>query len=485
MKEKRLLSIFIWITIGLTSHITAQLALESDISTDPSSSLPNYFYAVDDDIFFSANDGQFGEELWKYDINTEALTRVTDIRPYSLDTRPTSFFHFRNRLFFSSLSNSSYYYDLTTLEVVQVDGGTKDQGSYLVHNNTLYFSARSSSHNTRLYKYDYDNNEAILILDADPDTRNETISNLFIHDDIFYLTVSGVYYTFDVNTLIATELESLPAISAGKFVTYRDKLYCKAQLDEATGRELVEYDPNTDQARLVNDLWNNQGHADPNSMTIINDKLVFIGRVGAKRDIYVYNADTDEVSKVSPLDTESSRSIDPYFIGVVNDRLYFRGNSSDYGIETFILNIETGDINIAFETISGQESDLTYGQYLYQNKVYFGGNLDNLGSEFYSYDITDQSITLIEDINPTTQSSYPTQLTIYNDKIFLSAHSDEFSRTALWSYNPSSGQLDLITDPDSNDPITQSDLLNIINGELYLTKHFTEFGKELARYRVK
>src|SRR5262249_56623152 len=95
----------------------------------PYGSNPQHLTAVDDQLFFAANDGVHGTELWKSDGTAAGTILVKDIRPGS---------------------SGSYPYSLTA-----VDG-------------TLFFTANDGVHGTELWKSDGTTKGTALVPDIRP-----------------------------------------------------------------------------------------------------------------------------------------------------------------------------------------------------------------------------------------------------------------------------------------------------------------------------
>ena len=102
------------------------LSLVSDIRPGASSSYPDAFAIVGNELFFAAHDGTHGEELWKSDGTTNGTVLVKDIRPGSSG---------------SGINNP------------------------IVVGNTVFFKANDGVHGTELWKSDGTANGTVLVKD--------------------------------------------------------------------------------------------------------------------------------------------------------------------------------------------------------------------------------------------------------------------------------------------------------------------------------
>ena len=66
----------------LCSTLSSQVVLERDINEQPAPSNPANFIQLGANIYFEADDGINGSELYKYDLITEAAELIANIRPY-------------------------------------------------------------------------------------------------------------------------------------------------------------------------------------------------------------------------------------------------------------------------------------------------------------------------------------------------------------------------------------------------------------------
>ncbi len=154
----------LWITDG-TSENTIAIA---DINTASFNLQLENFTGGDNILYFSANSENEGRELWRSDGTTVGTYLLKDINPGSggagfSDTDDWLFFN--NQLYFSADDGSSgeelWISDGTdggTILVEINDGiGNSNPSSFVVFENEIYFTAFTSSTGTELYKYTPEN----------------------------------------------------------------------------------------------------------------------------------------------------------------------------------------------------------------------------------------------------------------------------------------------------------------------------------------
>ena len=123
-----------------------------------SSSAPANLTVWGDNLYFTAEDGVNGRELWQFD-GTEA-TRVTDINPEIGDSNPQELTVFNDALMFSATDGTSgrELWRLDVMEATRVtdlnpDAGDTAPSGFTVFNDTLIFSADDGT-GRRLWRYE-------------------------------------------------------------------------------------------------------------------------------------------------------------------------------------------------------------------------------------------------------------------------------------------------------------------------------------------
>src|SRR5262249_9160115 len=146
--------------------------LVNDLHPGSDGSDPSYLTAVGSTLFFQANDGSHGIELWKSNGSSTGTVLVKDIRPGSA----AAFNTYGNSLRFaynaavvsgtlvSAANDGSHGLELwksngTSTGTVMVKnirpGSSGSKPAYLINvSGTLFFAANESSHGTELWKSD-------------------------------------------------------------------------------------------------------------------------------------------------------------------------------------------------------------------------------------------------------------------------------------------------------------------------------------------
>ena len=167
-----------------------EVGLAYDLNPGSASSSPANFVVFNNLLYFSANDGVNGTELWKYD-GTNTPVRVTQICPGSGSSNPANPCVYNNALYFSANDGSSgaelWKYDGTNAtrvaDIVPGSGGSSP-ASLTVFNGTLYFVAQDTNSVRALWKY---NGSAVSLVT----NVNTGSASSFPYDGIAF---NGAYY---------------------------------------------------------------------------------------------------------------------------------------------------------------------------------------------------------------------------------------------------------------------------------------------------
>jgi ELWxxDGT repeat protein len=145
-----------------TVSANGTLTLVKDIFPGLSPSSPQDLTNMNGTLFFTADDGAHGKELWKSDGTTTGTTMVADINPGRSQSLPVGLTDMNGTLFFS-ISNDTNGRELWksdgtttgTTMVADINPGSADSlPTELTNmNRTLFFTADDGAHGTELWKY--------------------------------------------------------------------------------------------------------------------------------------------------------------------------------------------------------------------------------------------------------------------------------------------------------------------------------------------
>ena len=326
------------------------------------SSIPQELTVIGDLVYFTADDGENGRELWVSDGTTEGTKLVKDINPgfddseyiYAkigksrrlenprpLDSFPDDLTEFNGKLYFSAddgeTGDELWVSDGTeagTKLVKDIEPTISEYGdpygsspsNLIEFQDRLFFSASNSEQGNELWVTDGTTEGTQLFKDINPGTPPNSFGsvfidssprNFFVFDDKLFFTADngsvgqelwvsdgtseGTKLVKDIEPTVNTSYDGESVFPEGSYVyeftEFNGRLYFTADTNE-TGRELWVTDGTTEGTQLVEDL---------------------------------YPGSNDSYASVFP---NSSR---PYFLTVVGNELFFAADNGETGTELFKL----------------------------------------------------------------------------------------------------------------------------------------------------
>lgn len=177
-----------------TDGTTAGTMLVKDINPGTASSNPTDLVNVGNVIFFAANDGTDGAELWKTDGTAAGTVMVKDILPGAGSSNPSNLTNVNGTLFFSATDaagNASLWKsDGTAAGTVELATVTASDLTNV--SGILYFNGEDSTHGYELWNSDGTAAGTVLVDDIYPGTISSYPTNLTaVGSEVFFSTGPG------------------------------------------------------------------------------------------------------------------------------------------------------------------------------------------------------------------------------------------------------------------------------------------------------
>ena len=362
-----------------------QVVLVKDINTNvnpiygyyrpPSArgSYPGSLIEFKDKLYFSANDGENGNELFVSDGTATGTQLVADINPN------INYDYYRPS--FSSGSNPGVYDNNDRLSFPQ---GSYPQGSYpysfIEFNNKLYFSASDGKRGSELWVSDGTAEGTQLLAEINPASAN----NIF--DD------EGA------------------GSNPSNFVEFNNKLYFSAD-DGESGRELFVSDGTAEGTQLLVDLnpgvyEGNYGPpfaegSNPRSLVEFNGKLYFSANDGKSgSELWVSDGTAEGTQLLVDLRPNSSYGFNsgsyPYNLVEFNNKLYFTANDGESGDELYVTDGTAEGTQLVADINPNSNYGNNSGSYASEltvvgNELFFRANDGEVGTELFKLTIVDDT----------------------------------------------------------------------------------------------
>jgi len=431
----------------LTRDINALAESNPTNYKDPYS--PDNSYAVlNGNIYFAADDGIHGTELWKSDGTANGTVMVKDIESGEISTYITNITAVNGKLYFSAATANyglepwiSDGTETGTRLLKDIKPGWSFATEYTALGNTVYFVTDGDfAYYGSLWKTDGTTEGTILVKNL-----GETGDGGF---GIFQPVVSNglLFFSFFSNATGGSELWRSDGTDAGTFhigppassptqlTNYHNRLYFSQ--NDGTGNKLwvsdgtesgTTYAPHNNNILIDNIYFGT-------NFPILNNVLYMAGHTGsAANGLYKYDpANTAGTVLVKDFSTGA----DPNVIvsnemRVVNERLYFKVSHGGANVHDELWNSNGSEATTKLvEKFATNEwiSTLFNGN----GTLYFVKHDPVYGTELWKTNPTATNTILVSDIFKGTASSSPNYLTSFKGRLFFSA-ADENKGLELYS----------------------------------------------------
>jgi ELWxxDGT repeat protein len=448
---------------GVTEYSvsTDPTPLDSDLPTDspppvqvPNNSIPNGLVEFNDKLYFKANDGVNGDELFVSDGTAEGTELVKDISPGEDNygningSYPLNFVEFNDKLYFTASDEETgrelYVTDGTAggtellKDIYPGENGYFPNSSYPENfaefNDKLYFSASNGENGIEVYVSDGTSEGTKLLVDLNPGEIGD-----------------GAKSSYPDN-----------------FIAFNDKLYFTANSAESDNGLYVS-DGTAEGTELLVDLGA-EGTSQADNFVEFNGKLYFSANNGENGNVlYV----SDGTAEGTQLLVDINPGEDNYGIGnglygrefvEFNDKLYFKASNGESGSELYVSDGTAEGTQLLVDLYPGKASDGYdgYGSFpsdlvVFNDKLYFTADDGENGYELYVSDGTAEGTQLVSDIYPGEDSDYgfpnssfPSDLTVVGDELFFAADNGE-TGTELFKLTLGSEGEDLLYEVTGDD----------------------------------
>jgi ELWxxDGT repeat protein len=464
---------------GLLNQLLAQsrqpqLVLDIDPNGSDGSA-PTELTAIGSTVYFAADDGTHGVELWKSDGTPSGTVLVKDINPGETGSSPNHLANIDGTLFFAANDGAhgvelwkSDGTEAGTVMVSDIQAGGSDSSSnprfFTKAGNMLFFRANDGEHGNELWKTDGTTAGTVLVKDIAPEKDNSYPTNLTSFQGVLYFdaeeptdgdelwksdgTEAGTVMVKDIYPgsyydpsygMVANS--SYP----GPFTEFQGELYFPAG-DADHGYELWKTDGAASGTVLVKDI--NPGPASsgpvsyfgPAYLTPVNGTLFFDADDG-QHGLELWKTDGTEAGTVLVKDiVPGSYPSGPFGLTNLNGILLFDAYQDDVnGNDELFKSDGTEAGTVLVKDINpGPDGSYIDARIPINGTLFFSPDDGVHGYELWQTDGTAAGTKLIKDINPGGAPSYPGHLTNAGGTLFFTAD-DGTHGYELWAMPTSSG----------------------------------------------
>jgi ELWxxDGT repeat protein len=259
----------------------------------PYGGLYSFLTPIGGELYFAADDGDHGSELWKTDGTEAGTVLVKDIVPGSFGSEPYNLVNMNGILFFDAFQDNTGNDELFksdgtaagTVLVADINPGSS--GSYLhdptLVNGILYFAANDGTHGKELWRSDGTAAGTQLVADLNAGLTGSQLSYLTnLNGTLFFAANDGnlgseLWRTDGTasGTVLVKDIDPGSAGSNVKgIVNVNGTLYFSAS-DGTHGNELWKSDGTAAGTVLVQDLNQRSVDSNPANFTVLGNSLLF------------------------------------------------------------------------------------------------------------------------------------------------------------------------------------------------------------------
>jgi LPXTG-site transpeptidase (sortase) family protein len=367
----------------------------ADIAPGRRDSDPAWFTEVNGDLYFQADDGDRGAELWKHSPLTGETSLVANIYQGSGSSTPE---------WLTVRGNSIYF--AATDEVV---------GRQLWRYNTLTGQAE------RVVTREFDT--TMVKLDMDPKWL-EMIGPILYYSAYGGQSKGRELYAYDTNNdvswLVKDINEGADDSNPEFLYAYGSNLYFTAK-DEDHGKELWRSDGTPEGTYMVKDIFPGPHGSDPASFNMLGDLFVFSAEEPIHGRELWKTYGTEETTELVRDIYVGKDDSDPGWSNRLSDSLLlFPAETDDEGVELWRYDLQSGAYLVDDINVGDEGSDpAAVGNVGWS--MFFSADDGDTGIELWKSEPPYAYATQIEDINPGDGDSEPSSLGKFGTTMFFTA----------------------------------------------------------------
>jgi ELWxxDGT repeat protein len=415
------------------------------------SSSPANFALIGSTLYFTANDGTHGVELFKSNGTTTGTTLVKDINPAAgVGSNPTWLTVVGTTLYFAANDGTHgtelYKSDGTaagTTLVRDIRAGSAGSGAARLAavGATLYLAADDGSHGVELYKSDGTASGTVLVKDIKLGTGGSFPQSLTAIGTKVYFVADDGSHGFElfssngtsVGTVLVKDINAASGIGStpSNLTVVGSVLYFTAD-DGTHGRELYKSDGSSFGTVLVSDIAPGSASSSPLSLTRVGSRLFFSANDGT-HGVELFRSDGTGAGTVLVADIVSgSGSSSPSSLAAIGtNTVYFAANDGTHGFELFRSDGTAGGTRL-FKDINPSGNSTPRNLTNLNGTLVFTADDGTHGTELWRTEGTPTLTGLIRDIDPGSAGSFPAALTVASATRLYFTANDGTNGIELW-----------------------------------------------------
>ena len=423
--------------------VNNNISLLKDINSLGDSN-PSSFTFVGDLMFFTANDGTHGYELWVTDGTPSGTHMVKDIRS-GADSSSCQYLTPMNGILYFSAYENVYGRELWrsdgtsagTYMVKNINPSSSSIPSYLiVMNNILYFQADDqgtwdpfpSGVVAELWRSDGTPGGTYRITNLDPYYGSSPRGFCVVGNTLYFEATDiphgpSLYKTngASYNTYFVKEIDIDTNWAVRRLGT---KIIFKEWANPTYGDELWVSDGSSGGTFRLKDIYAGASDSDPRVVKIIGSTMFFTAYNGTYgRELWKTDGTVLGTVIVKDIYPGTSSGCDSNLeSAVLNGILYFEGNTPENGHELWRTDGTELGTYLVKDIQTGSGGDISY-LVASDNYLYMNGYNSTYGNELWISDGTEEGTRLVADSNLGSANGNPRYITAVGDTVYYCAYS--------------------------------------------------------------
>ena len=336
---------------------------------------------------------------------------------------------------------------------IRAGSNSSSPNEFISYGNNLYFSASDGINGTELWKYDVQLDTAYMVQDIRPGSNSSSPGYIMSHANNLYFkandgTNGTELWKYDVQLDTAYMFQDIrPGSNSGSpayIISHANNLYFRAT-DGMNGTELWKYDTQTGLVSLEYEFRAGYYGSNIQSIYPVGSKLFITADNGLSGgELWIYENDSAILYDLYPglefdmmgMGSYPNSSYPSNFIAHGND-VYFQANDGIHGYEFWKYDSTTGSCTMIDDLRFGSAGSNPSYMTSLGSKIYFGAYLNNAGC-MVEYDTQTEEFFTINLSNGAANWSTPYYVALSGNEIFFS-YNDGNIGAELWKLSENIG----------------------------------------------